>query len=400
MKKRHKQKAPSVGDAEVGNSPLSLEGTVERLEDGACSQRKNKPPHRGGGFGSSCKAKQSISIGFANITSGSDAVVGWLRYECKRFDIVCLAEIHHRAKKLQAFAKDIASDRTVIATEAEASGRSDRGTTAGVAILPRPSLDVTLPNGSTSRFGCWSSPEDSAGLVGMQLNLREGQSLQLYSSYHVDEPSTEILATIHRRTRGGTLPFMMCGDFNMDRKIFVDKHQTWLEGLKAEVVGCNEATCSLGQRLELDFVIVSTCFAPSVSVGKPDWAVPFGPHACLDIQVARFPCMTDSWTLRLPKALPLFDQEVALSQVGRTEWVGALAEAKGQLLEEQWPDELDRSLAVTYRAAEMQGRCFWPKGNESCCDFQAGSQQAIEKAQLEAMAESSARSALCPQRDG
>ena len=165
---------------------------------------------------------------------------------------MCLAEIHHRGKKLQAFAKDISRGRVAVATEADPSGRSDRGTSGGVAALASYSLDVTLPNGSSSSFGCWQSPQDSAFLVGLQVNLRQEQTLQVFSSYHLDEPSAEVLATVHKRTQGGALPFLLLGDYNMDRRDFEAKHQHWLLGLNAVTIGCNEGTCSLGQKLELD----------------------------------------------------------------------------------------------------------------------------------------------------
>ena len=150
----------------------SQEGRGSQGVDSMAMKRPRRT-RRGGGFGISGKAKDFVHVIFANVTSGSDAVVGWLN-ECSH-DIVCLAEVHHRGSKLQAFAKDVSSTgRWVIATEADPSGRSLEGTTGGVALLPKGTLEVTLLNSSVQKLGCWSSKEDNAFLTGLQLNLRKG----------------------------------------------------------------------------------------------------------------------------------------------------------------------------------------------------------------------------------
>ena len=99
---------------------------------------------------------------------------------------------------------------------------------------------------------------------------------------------------------------------------------------------------------------MSRGFAHRVTVEKPNWEVPFGPHACLFFKVARLPCEAVSWTLRRPKTLPIFEQTIAQSQLGRSKWAEALEEASAQLPEELWPEKLDRDLAMVYRAAELR----------------------------------------------
>ena len=173
------------------------------------------------------KTKAYTHVLFANVTSGSESVAGWVK-DCQH-DIICLAEVHHRGSKLQGFAKDLkATGRWIVATEANPSGRSDSGTTGGVAILPKGSLEVSVPTRSQHKLGCRSSKNDAAFLNGVQLNLRKGVQILILSSYHLDEPSVEILAEVHKRTGGGTVPFILFGDYNLDRKVFEERFQPWL----------------------------------------------------------------------------------------------------------------------------------------------------------------------------
>ena len=317
-----------------------------------CKPRRRAKTHRGGGFGVSGKTKAYTHVLFANVTSGSESVAGWVK-DCQH-DIICLAEVHHRGSKLQGFAKDLkATGRWIVATEANPSGRSDSGTTGGVAILPKESLEVSLPTRSEQKLGCWSSKNDTAFLNGVQLNLRKGVQILILSSYHLDEPSVEILAEVHKRTGGGTVPFILFGDYNLDRKVFEERFQPWLVGLRAATVGGGEATCSLGQRLELDFAIASTHIIHLIEFEKPIWAVPFGPHAAISMKISRIPSHASTWTLKQPKNLPPFNLEFASSAAGLDCWKDALEEAKADIGEGNWADQLDCSLAVTHRAAEL-----------------------------------------------
>ena len=253
-----------------------------------------KQPRVRRGSGLRGGTRKDCSIFFANVTSASDEVLGWVRDS--NHDIDCLAKLHLRGMKLKKFSNEVdACKRVCIASEAEASATSEDGCYGGVCVLPKTSLSATLLHESIMRLGCWQHEEDSLYLAGVQINFAKGLHLQVYTSYHRGQPNLEILAAVHRRSASGNVPFLLLGDFNMDKKQFQDKFGHWLELMGAEIVSSGSHTCSLGVGNELDFGIVSKQILHLVTCEALNWNVPWGLHAGLLFKISRDPVKLHKW---------------------------------------------------------------------------------------------------------
>ena len=137
----------------------------------------------------------------------------------------------------------------------------------------------------------------------------------------------EIWQIWHSLTDGGRILYIARADFNATPE---QLHPSGLlSALRGVIVASGHPTCKSGEGWELDYFVVHEDIAKLCKVSRPDWAVPFGPHAAVWLKIAGRPHDMFKLAVRhLPKKLPLvptdqpFDhQGWQLSKEQAKEWV-------------------------------------------------------------------------------
>ena len=244
-------------------------------------------------------------LDYYNITEFGPKAKDWLNSEeGKRAKVVGIGE-HHKAKKEVAEARNWAQRNgwRSMWSPARATGRSEKGTSGGVAILSKKHLHLAGIQGEDHKEG----NEGCKGLDWVAIFIKlKGTTVIYIAAYWTCgigmtgeniTKASQIMAFLMKHN----LPFIILADWNMQPDEL--KSSGFLRKIGGEVLVPKGvmSTCSSGRML--DYGVVSLRLRPSIEDLDPVLSVPWSSHLGLRLRLRKTPRSTRVRELYVPKTI-------------------------------------------------------------------------------------------------
>ena len=292
-----------------GPNPSGL-GGQGRQEDRQCEEEEERKAHSEGtcddGEASCGQDGHQFVIDFYNITTWGVKSKDYFLDKEYIGDVAGIGEHHMRGNDCEKMKRDLQQGKwRSCVSEAVPSGRSERGTSGGTAIISRAHLHLTPFRGdaeSQHRLGNgggdWSA---------IQIRLR-GVTILFIALYltcgaGVSGPNARKLREVMELTIAAGFPFLIMADWNMKPSQLQESR--WLQKIGGQVClprGVGH-TCSTGSLL--DYAVVGNGMQAALLDLRPVLAVPWKSHVGLRACVRRAPRAALCRRLIRPK--PLFN---------------------------------------------------------------------------------------------
>ena len=318
----------------------------------------------------------------ANVTYWTTKVRDWLRH--RNWHVALLTEVHWHPDSLHGHIKELLHDNFIPTfSTPRLSDDSPAHTYGGSLVLrhkhiqgsplaedrPFPrhmAVDQELLH-TTRRHQAWEMPFHN--LAGQELHLK-GATILLLSSYHRGGLDWDVLGTVAAITRGGVLPFILYGDFNVPPQTLIESG--FPDTINAAVMHTGQTTCKVGKACSnIDYFLVSKPLVSLIAHIKVHMRPPFGPHFALELALRRSAKQLHVWAAREVRRWPVLPKHHLRAAAHRSPGLPPLAHRHlsgtiGTTLPHQ-QRELGQRLVAVVGAAESTtlSAVRVPKGQEA-----------------------------------
>ena len=291
----------------------------------------------------------SFTIFFSNITTWGPQAERYISDLSD--DILCMAEHHQSDSNLSKFkAKLRTFGRLTSCTAASPTSRSATGTSAGLAISYKASIDAYPSDSIATRHACGVQDPMHARWHSIHLRLHNVTvtvvTLYLFTGEGLSERNLTVLEQVAVFLLSLNTPVIVVGDWQNEP---VDLFRNgWPQRLGLVLVNPPglTATCATGKggaRL-LDFFLVSASLSPAVNCFAV-YTVPWKPHIGLRLEVCTALRRLMVPTIRKPKELPTLPLVEGEHIFSHDTWVDAQQYADAYLARKSETSVLNLSAA-------------------------------------------------------
>ena len=315
--------------SEAGGVAEKQQGAYEGLPrdeatgGGAVRERSSRKTRRGRAAGV-VKNRGSFVVQLSNITYWSAKAKSWAG--AQQSDVQIIVEHHLLPLDLDKGCSYLKTrDWRCFASAAERS-EGGEGTVGGTLVAAHAQYDARPVAGATATSSGWRCKPCTPFAAATQITLGGRQVIIMggYCRGGIDSVEAgEVMRTWQHLTSSGDILYIAGADFNVHPSVL--RNSLFLESVKGVVIASNSATCTgaAGEGNELDYFIVHRDLAPNVLSCSRDWAVLFGPHATVRLEMCFQQHLMSKLVFRMPKVLP----EGHLGVIEEATWTRCRSEA-------------------------------------------------------------------------